>query len=67
MSLHIQRFLDRMRAAESRRDRDVTMTLQEARDLHNDITRLLLRLDQQPATPPPAAADVIEIRGRPFR
>lgn len=67
MSLHIQRFLDRMRAAESRRDRDVTMTLQEARDLHNDITRLLLRLDQQPATTPPAAADVIEIRGRPFR
>lgn len=42
MSLHINRFLDRVRQAESRQQRDVTMTVQEARDLHNDITRLLL-------------------------
>ena len=42
MSLHINRFLDRVRQAESRQQRDVSMTVQEARDLHNDITRLLL-------------------------
>jgi hypothetical protein len=42
MSLHINRFLDRVSQAESRRQRDVSMTVQEARDLHNDITRLLL-------------------------
>jgi hypothetical protein len=44
MSLHINRFLDRIRAAESRQQRDVTMTTAEARDLHTDITRLLLAL-----------------------
>lgn len=45
MSLHITRFLDRVRAAESRQQRDITLTLTEARDLHADITRLLLNLD----------------------
>jgi hypothetical protein len=44
MSLHINRFLDRIRAAESRQQRDITMTTAEARDLHTDITRLLLAL-----------------------
>jgi len=46
MSLHISRFLDRVRAAESRQQRDVTMTVQEARDLHSDITRLLLVVEE---------------------
>lgn len=45
MSLHINRFLDRLRAAESRQQRDVTMTLTEARDLHADITRLLMTVE----------------------
>ena len=42
MSLHINRFLDRILAAESRQQRDVTMTVQEARALHTELTRLLL-------------------------
>lgn len=46
MSLHINRFLDRLRAAEGRRDREIIMTLPEARDLHNDITRLLVIVDE---------------------
>lgn len=45
MSLHITRFLDRVRAAESKQQREVMLTLNEARDLHADITRLLLALD----------------------
>jgi len=45
MSLHINRFLDRLRAAESRQQRDVTLTVTEARDLHADITRLLMAVD----------------------
>jgi hypothetical protein len=58
-----------MRTAESRRDGTMVMTIQEARDLHNDITRLLLRLEQQDATAPdrPTLPETIEIRGRPFR
>ena len=46
MSLHINRFLDRIRTVESRHQRDVVMTVTEARDLHSDITRLLLQLEQ---------------------
>lgn len=46
MSIHITRFLDRIRQAESRSQRDVIMTVSEARDLHHDITRLLARLEQ---------------------
>lgn len=42
MSLHINRFVDKIKAAESRRQRDITLTMAEARDLHADITRLLL-------------------------
>lgn len=45
MSLHISRFLDKVRAAESRRQRDVILTVAEARDLHADITRLLLLIE----------------------
>jgi hypothetical protein len=46
MSMHIVRFLDRIKAAESRSQRDVNMTVSEARDLHADITKLLLALEQ---------------------
>lgn len=41
-----------MRGQEARGARDITMTINEARDLHADITRLLLQLHalQQQAT-----------------
>lgn len=46
MSIHINRFLDRLRAAESKNQRDLLMPVNEARDLHSDITRLLTKLQQ---------------------
>jgi len=45
MSLHINRFVDTIKAAESRGQRDLTMTLRDAIDLHGDITKLLLTLE----------------------
>jgi hypothetical protein len=52
--LHINKFIDRVKAAESRSQRDLIMTLNEARDLHGDITKLLLILqvlrEQSPVT-----------------
>lgn len=45
MSLHISRFLDRVRTAESKQQREIVITLNEARDLHTDITRLLLTME----------------------
>jgi len=44
MSLHINRFIDRIKAAESRQQRDIILSITEARDLHADITKLLLVL-----------------------
>jgi len=61
MSLHITRFLDRIRAAESRQQRDISMTVIEARDLHADITRLLLQLQDTNATTEPIQ-DSLEVK-----
>jgi hypothetical protein len=60
MSLHINRFVDAIKAAESRAQRDLTMSVRDAKDLHSDITKLLLTLEAlraQPAT----KDEVIEI------
>ncbi len=66
MSLHINRFLDRILAAESRQKRDVTMTVQEARALHTELTRLLLIADEL-RTQAVAGENVkIEIKGGDF-
>lgn len=46
MSLHINRFIDLIKAQESRGGRDVTLTLKDAKDLHADITKLLLTLEK---------------------
>ena len=46
MSLHINRFIDSIKAAESRGQRDLIMPVRDAKDLHGDITKLLLALEQ---------------------
>ncbi len=43
--IHINRFIDLIKAQESRGGRDVSMTLRDAKDLHSDITKLLLSLE----------------------
>ena len=45
MSLHIHRFVDSVKAHEARGQRDFTMSLRDAKDLHADITKLLLTLN----------------------
>ena len=42
MSLHINRFIDSVKAHESRAQRDFIMPMKDAKDLHADITKLLL-------------------------
>ena len=45
MSLHINRFVDSVKSAESRGQKDLVMSMREAKDLHADITKLLLALE----------------------
>ena len=46
MSLHINRFVDSIKAHESRNQRDFVMTMRDAKDLHADITKLLLGMTE---------------------
>ena len=46
MSLHINRFIDSIKAAESRGQKDLVMPMRDAKDLHADITKLLITLEQ---------------------
>jgi hypothetical protein len=46
MTMHIHKFVDRVRGHEARGARDFVMTMNEARDLHADITRLLISLQK---------------------
>jgi len=45
--LHINRFIDRLKAADARNQRDFSMSIVDARNLHADITKLLLGLQDQ--------------------
>lgn len=67
MSLCVSKFIDRVRASEAAGRRDVVIPLQEARDLHAEITRILLRLEQA-SNPVNETQDVIniEVRGADF-
>jgi hypothetical protein len=46
MSMHINRFVDSIKAHESRQQRDFVMSMRDAKDLHADITKLLLVVQQ---------------------
>ena len=43
--LHINRFVDNLKAHESRNQRDFSMPMRDAKDLHADITKLLLQVN----------------------
>ncbi len=63
MTMHLQKFVDRVRGHEARGARDFVMTMTEAKDLHADITRLLLQLqDLQAQTVKNRTDDVIQVQ-----
>ena len=43
--IHINKFVDQIKAHESRGARDIGMSVKDARDLHAEITKLLLALE----------------------
>jgi len=66
MSLHINRFVDSIKAHESRGQRDFVMTMREAKDLHSDITKLLLTLETL-HTQPKQETITVELSGGSFK
>lgn len=67
MSLHINKFIDRVNAAESRGQKDLHLSLQEARDLHRDITKLLLNLESVLTRLANERTIDVEVQGGSFR
>ena len=65
---HINRFIDRLRQADGRQQRDLVLTMTEARDLHSDITRLLLNLEtaRQHTQVKPEESQEIQVSGGTF-
>ena len=61
MSLHIHRFVDSIKAHESRGQRDFTMPMRDAKDLHADITKLLVTLEQM-REQQARGAEVVEVQ-----
>ena len=45
MSMHLHKFVDRVRGAEARNAKDFIMSINDAKDLQADITRLLIDLN----------------------
>lgn len=68
MSLHINKFIDKIKAVESRRQGEVVLTINEARDLHADITKLLLILQhlQEQKTTDTSEVVTVELTGGSF-
>ena len=44
MSIHLQRFVERLQGFEARGAKDFTMPIADAKGMHADLTRLLLEL-----------------------
>jgi hypothetical protein len=42
--IHINNFVDKIKALESQNSKQFLMTMREAKDLHGDITKLLIAL-----------------------
>ena len=70
MTIHLQKFVDRVRGHEARGSRDFVMSMADAKDLHADITRLLADLvslrEQQVQQAQTATPITVEITGGKF-
>lgn len=68
MSLHIHRFVDLIKATESRGQQHLQMTVRDAKDLHADITKLLVTLEEtRRMQSAPTKTTSIELSGGDFK
>jgi len=67
--IHIQRFIERLQGFEARGTRDFTMPMKDAKDLHADLTRLLITLQEVRESTAAAAQEseiTVEMQGGSF-
>lgn len=68
--IHIQKFVDRVQGYEARGQKDFIMPLKDAKDLHADITRLLITIEtlrEQSATAPKDEVISVSMDGGSFK
>jgi hypothetical protein len=67
--IHIQKFIERLQGFEARGARDFTMPIKDAKDLHADLTRLLITLQAARESVVDAVQDsaiTVEMKGGSF-
>jgi len=57
--IYIQRFIERLQGFDAKGSQNFTMTMRDAKDLHADITKLLLVLQNKQTN---ASDEVIEVQ-----
>ena len=63
--MHINRFIDLIKMAESKNLKQVTLSTREAKDLHGEITKILLAAQTLSSAPAEEVTEV-EIAGKDF-
>jgi hypothetical protein len=70
MTLHLQKFVDRVRGHEARGAKDLVISMADAKDIHADLTKLLLELhdlrEQRLADPQEEKTVTVQISGGAF-
>jgi hypothetical protein len=67
--IHIQKYIERLQGFEARGTRDFTMPIKDAKDLHADLTRLLIALQAARESAVNSAQDneiTVEMKGGAF-
>jgi hypothetical protein len=67
--IHIQKFIERLQGFEARGARDFTMPIKDAKDLHADLTRLLIAIQAARESAVNAAQEseiTVEMKGGAF-
>jgi hypothetical protein len=64
--IHIKKFMDKMSVVESKMNKDVVLSIMDARGLRDDIARLLVDLHELSSNSEKSDIINVEIKGGPF-
>lgn len=62
MSLHLQKFIERIRGHDARGVKDFVMPMVDAKGMHADLTELLLELKQLKESAATSKNDIVEFK-----